>query len=200
MNKAIFDRCDLYVACVNKPVARSFSSLVPRRLAGMLSTVAPSSILAFFLGCCLCLQQCSYASASLAWTGQPLSSRNCVQRIASTKEQRGDGCVTPVCGALNTTGDPFEEQLTPSCRAVLDKYAAKDLSLSWADSPALDETPECRTFPSSQYPTNPVVVQNKITSSFGFCSVPKAACSQIRSLLFVMTSYPDQVSWCVSAS
>ena len=145
------------------------------------------------------LLQCSYVSANLSWTGAPMGSRNCVKRIASTRDQMGGGCVQPVCGALNTTGDAFEERLTPSCKAVLQKYAAKDLSSSWAVASHLYQQ-GCKTVGQSEHPTNPVVVQTKSTGNFAFCSVPKAACSQIRSLLFVITRYPDPVNWCVLAS
>ena len=165
----------------------------------MLSSVTASSLLAFSIVCCVYIFQCSYAyaSASLNWTGEPMSSRNCVERIASTQDKLGDGCVQPVCGSLNTTSEPFEERLTQSCKAVLQKYTAKESSLSWATSSAYEE--ECETVASSQHPTNPVVVQTGFTSNFGFCSVPKAACSQIRSLLFVVTRYPDPVNWYATA-
>lgn len=162
------------------------------------SSAVQSSFLAVLVGCCLYFQQFVCVSASLDIAGTPLRSRSCVKKIAEAANEVGDGCVTPVCGPLNTTGNPFQEHLTPSCRAVFDKYVAKE-SLSWADSLGTQQQ-GCKSFPRSQHPTNPVVIQNQITNSFGFCSVPKAGCSQLRSLLFVMTRFPDPVNWCASAS
>jgi hypothetical protein len=156
--------------------------------------VTSPSLLAVVIGSCLYVQQYLYASAT--FDGVTLQSRTCIRRISSKLDTLGNGCVTPICGPLNTTGDPFEEQLTPTCRAVLDQYRGKDLSSFWDDS--LAHLRGCQSFSASLHPTNPIVVQNKHTASFGFCSVPKAACSQLRSLLFVITRHPDPVNWCAS--
>lgn len=156
----------------------------------LLSSVSTSSLLVALIVCFLTLQQ-GYALATPNWTTALLGSRSCVKNVVS--KQEGNTCVKPVCGPLNTTGIPFEDRLTPSCKSVMDGFVARDLTSEWPAS--MNRHAGCTTFSASQYPTNPIVVQTKLTRSFGFCSVPKAACSQLRSLLFVMTRYPEPVSW-----
>ena len=103
----------------------------------MVSSVTPSLLLAFIIVCCINTFQCSYASVSLNWTGEPMGSRNCVKRIASTQGNLGARCVQPVCGSLNTTGEPFEARLTQPCKAVLQTYAAKAVSYTHLTLPTI---------------------------------------------------------------
>jgi hypothetical protein len=45
----------------------------------------------------------------------------------------------------------------------------------------------CKSDAAAHFPTNPVVVESKLAANFAMCSVPKAGCSLLRSLLYVLT-------------
>jgi hypothetical protein len=45
------------------------------------------------------------------------------------------------------------------------------------------------------YPSSPIVVQSEGSEAFVMCTIPKAGCSLLRSLLLVATRFPRPINW-----
>jgi hypothetical protein len=122
-------------------------------------------------------------------------------------------CATPLCGALNVTQSetPFLKRLSPQCEAAMASYqvpAPLPRSLSSykqqfalpaayaaanASEPASEQT--CLPLSYSMYPSSPIVVQSEGSEAFVMCTIPKAGCSLLRSLLLVATRFPRPINW-----
>lgn len=96
-------------------------------------------------------------------------------------------CVAPTCGYLEGafTTEGFADTLTPSCQAIVQHFSAREHVMQWI--PTRDSV--CPTYEQASRPTNPVVVQTGVTPAFVMCTVPKAGCSQLRTLLLAMTRH-----------
>ena len=122
-------------------------------------------------------------------------------------------CHSPVCGSLQAddTRTTFLGRLSPSCRRVMQSYAAEHPSQRYLRTAAettsaayglrtlaADKQPrqdgdfvKCSSSGAAHYASNPVVVERPDTSNFVLCTVPKAGCSLFRSLLFALTHPPE---------
>lgn len=94
-------------------------------------------------------------------------------------------CVKPSCGYVeeSLTEENFIDSLTPACHAILQQFSGREQVIE--SLPIRERT--CPTYEQASRPTNPVVVQTDVTPTFVMCTVPKAGCSQLRTLLLVMT-------------
>ena len=86
--------------------------------------------------------------------------------------------------------ESFIDRLTPTCQAIVQQYSATDKPLETNRVPE----PGCKSYKEASFPTNPVVVQTGVTPTFVMCTVPKAGCSQLRTLLLVMTRCDPQLA------
>jgi hypothetical protein len=142
------------------------------------------------------------------------SSKECLARLHNHK---AGYCREPTCGKLQQDIQPerFLDRLGPSCTRSMMRYTPeipeKGLSQNavrstqWMTMHGLteastllltndrdDDFVKCSDSFSSRLPTNPVVVQRSDSSSFVMCTVPKAGCSFLRSLLFMLTRADQQ--------
>jgi hypothetical protein len=132
--------------------------------------------------------------------GVAISSRSCKKIVSKAYEQyNGKGaCHMPICGALDheKLTMPFLQKLSPSCRAVMERYRVVPNAkvqhgfpqAPWASAPL---RVHCATSRAAWFATNPVVVETPYTSSFIMCTVPKVACSSFRKLLNTIIRSPD---------
>jgi Sulfotransferase family len=110
----------------------------------------------------------------------------------------------PLCGSLDQTltGVRFMDRLSPSCKQVMAQYSNPDmrrqLKKSADNNEEIDEsfqsnsreetqTPARTRSSTDSAPTNPVVVEQDDVANFVACTVPKAGCTLMRSLLYVLT-------------
>lgn len=130
-----------------------------------------------------------------------VSSRLCVDIIAKLQHGVDSGRITecrPLCGLLDTNNYSisFMDRLSPSCQSVMSRYKGRSSS-SIAVSPAhlANHTShrlpppvhDCGQVRKASAATNPVVIETDDVAHFVMCTVPKAGCTLLRSLLFALT-------------
>jgi hypothetical protein len=102
-----------------------------------------------------------------------------------------------VCGAIRQLGSgpgsSFRLRLSPQCAAVMDSYRA--MGTPRAGLPLAspidrqEEWRKCQRSTGAYSPTNPIIVQRPYIAPFAMCTVPKAACTSLRKLLYAVIHY-----------
>lgn len=134
---------------------------------------------------------------------QALSSRRCLELVERFQLAVDSGRATkcwPLCGSLDTDNHHLEfmDRLSPSCQAVMSRYKAAMSSLPAYLGPLarsdnlnrnklFPSADTCSRFKQAGSATNPVVVELETSAPFVMCTVPKAGCTLLRSLLYVLT-------------
>lgn len=118
----------------------------------------------------------------LLGVSRALTSDECMRRWPGYLQT----CLEPSCGYLTGTfvSETFFESLSPTCQAIMQQFTARPQSE--LEGPGKGE---CTTYDAGSRPTSPVVVQTGVSPTFVMCTVPKAGCSQLRTLLLVMTRH-----------
>eukprot|EP00892_Ulva_mutabilis_P010954 jgi/Ulvmu1/8230/UM041_0039.1 len=129
------------------------------------------------------------------------SSRLCLDMVARLQRGVDNGSVTkcrPICGSLNTDNYniPFMDRLSPTCQAVMSRYRGTGRRVSaTAASPArfanqadqrISPPDGCTQAYQASAATNPVVVETADAANFVMCTVPKAGCTLLRTLLYAL--------------
>lgn len=120
--------------------------------------------------------------------------KNIDKLVHQAQDDGMDHCADNVCGPLpfSSATPVFQERLSDSCAAVMAAYRA------FGAPPTGFRTPSgvhpaaphrCGASPEGVAPTNPVVIHRAGSSPFIMCTVPKAACSNLRKLLFVLLNF-----------
>ena len=148
-----------------------------------------------------------------------LSSQQCLSALQQAIQRYGEGnnCHRTMCGSLDTSSnlEEFSHRMSPQCQAKMFEYRrpepltspistpdgdapwrtsmlrsqlAKDLSSEDSRQPAWDR---CSTGFAGRFASNPVVVENHVSANFVMCTIPKAGCTLLRSLLYVLT-HPEE--------
>jgi hypothetical protein len=109
-----------------------------------------------------------------------------------------DHCADDVCGPLpfSTATPSFLKRLSNACATVMATYRAFGAPATGFRTPsgahrALPRT--CAASHESIAPTNPVVIHRAGSSPFIMCTIPKAACSNLRKLLLVLLHYSPEL-------
>jgi hypothetical protein len=102
-----------------------------------------------------------------------------------------------ICGSMRqlsyTPSSSFKLRLSKECRAVMDSYRPMGAPRTGLPLPsAIDRRAEWRKCQKAEYaflPTNPIIVQRPHVAPFAMCTVPKAACTSLRKLLYAIIHY-----------
>jgi hypothetical protein len=158
---------------------------------------------------CVCVLAPLLVTLSLA-----VPSSDCLVNVDQVQALTGrrwlSSCRRPVCGSLDTSNiSPFMDRLSESCRAIMSRYSDPSMSRKLMDRIKKEEEhsvtsfpyapswftertqpwQRCSASPEASFATNPVIVQSSKSqfSNFAMCTVPKAGCTLVRTLLYVLT-------------
>jgi len=120
-----------------------------------------------------------------------LSSKECKSEVKARYEQGQQECHSPICGYLNVSDarPTFLERMSLQCQALMWQYR-DDISGVLGVTRAA--TRMCATAKDSYQASNPIIVENEEIRSFLMCTVPRAASTNLRSLLNMLIRYPDE--------
>lgn len=151
----------------------------------------------------------------LAAPGTAIPSSQCLEHVKQSQQSTGrlwlNSCRRPICGSLDTNNNlsAFMDRLSDSCRRIMSTYSDPSMSrklmariqeeeahsiISFPYAPSWftersHSFQRCSTSPEASFATNPVVVESNgdHAANFAMCTVPKAGCTLLRSLLFALT-------------
>ena len=142
-------------------------------------------------------------------------SSDCLANLDGSQAESGrrwlSSCRRPVCGSLDTSNNlsSFMDRLSSSCRTVMSGYSDPGMSrklmarIQEEEEHSMSSFPytptwftgrsqswqKCSTSPEASFATNPVVVESSggQIANFAMCTVPKAGCTLVRTLLYALT-------------
>ena len=148
-----------------------------------------------------------------------MPSEQCLNELGKAlKTPAARGCHEPMCGSLDKDNnlEGFLHRMSSNCKDKLLEYRKPEPltsllsdpeSTSWLKGMLRSQledrdsaverksTPtwqRCSTSFEARFASNPVVVENHVSANFVMCTIPKAGCTLLRSLLYVLTHPESQ--------